>query len=239
MIRRPTEGRKCTRRPRPFGVAAGTAPSAHPVGRATSHTAGGRGAPLLAPAVLAAGLLLGALFVAGCGDDGPPGGVTTTASSAPGAPDDTTGSTTPGPTSSTPETAPGSDTGTTGSGPPSPPPTDVTSTTTKPGYIAPSTATPGRSAPDVVAGDLTFSAIRVLPDPATGRFAVQANVTNTGREFLNGVSVAWSVVTGGGSVIDQGAFAPVSLASGETTALNAVGSGAYRDGWGRVEFTVG
>ncbi len=106
-------------------------------------------------------------------------------------------------------------------------------TTTEPG-LAPSLPAP-RAAPPVRAGTLRFDRIVVFEGPE-GRFAGRANVRNAGRDYLNGLRVAWRILGANGIEFDRGVSRWPNLAPGETATIELDGSRDYSDAWVRVRF---
>lgn len=103
------------------------------------------------------------------------------------------------------------------------------------GYVATSTSLPGRAAPDVTAGDVSITSIRVFADPATGRYVTSANVSNTGGAFMNDLMLSIVIRDAGGATLDRIEAAIPALAAGETTAIVAVGENEHTASWTDVE----
>ena len=104
------------------------------------------------------------------------------------------------------------------------------------GFIGDPPAPPGRLAPEVTAAPLQFREVRVFRDSATGVFSGRANVTNSGKTFLNQLVISWRIVDAAGQVLDRGQTEWPNLAPGETATLPLNGSAAFVDAWTRVEF---
>ncbi|MGH2709810.1 MAG: hypothetical protein ACRDH9_01205 [Actinomycetota bacterium] len=106
-----------------------------------------------------------------------------------------------------------------------------------PPFIATPTPAPGRSAPDASAGSLDFSGIRVFP--VGGGLAGSANMTNTGDQFLNALTIGWEVLVkaGGGRSLASGTVEWPSLGPGETATIRFEGDARYEDVPVRVLFS--
>jgi len=108
--------------------------------------------------------------------------------------------------------------------------------TEQPGYIASPQPSPGRAAPDSASDPLQFRHTRVFADAQTGRFVVRADVVNTESAFLNDAGVGWQILDGTGQTLDRGDTVIATLAPGETTSLELMGSAIHSDGWSTIEF---
>jgi hypothetical protein len=111
-------------------------------------------------------------------------------------------------------------------------PTHQTPTAMEPGTTP---AVAGRLAPPQRVRALRFDLIRVFPS-ASGDFAGQASMTNTGRANLSALVVYWKVRDASGKVLDLGRLEWPSLEPRETATIELTGTAPYTDDWSKVTF---
>ena len=111
-----------------------------------------------------------------------------------------------------------------------------TPTSELPGYVGSPQPEPGRSAPDVTSGPLTFTQVRVFASASSGNYVVRANVMNTGAQFLNGAGIQWSILDAGGQQVDSGESTIAALAPGETTIIHLEGTVPHSERWTSAAF---
>lgn len=92
-----------------------------------------------------------------------------------------------------------------------------------------------RVAPPSAVGALRFTKVRVF---GPRRFAGLAAVTNTGRRYLNRLTIGWSIVSRRGVRLDAGRAGIANLAPGETATIVLTGSRRYTRGWAFVVFAI-
>jgi hypothetical protein len=178
----------------------------------------------LTSAAAPAALLAAAAMAQGCSNDAP-SAATTTASS-------------PRPIATTTRTAPAHTTATATGGRAQGTPATV-APHQEPQVAPPAKKPPGaRSAPSSGSGPLRFTRVQVRPGPG-GRFAGQANVTNTGATYLNDRRVRWRILGRRGVGLDRAVADLPSLAPGATTTISLTGSRRFRGSWRAVRFSLG